>query len=333
MRTPGRRAGKISAWLISVLLACGLLGAYFTKLTTRPAVTNLPSLGIAISSQSPEAAQAFSRLTGVYPRVVAYYVSFGSPLRSVAAFQQAGVLPLVQLDPSHTSVAAIAAGQYDAYLTSIAAEVRDSRKPVALSFGHEMNGTWYSWGAGHTRPADFVAAWRRIHGIFQAAKTRNVTWVWAVDDVNPQTIREWWPGAAYVNWVGVDGYYWTPSERFAQIEGPTIRSLRSFTQDPLILTEVAVYPNPQSAAQVRDLFRSAAAYHVEAFVWFNQDRERAWSLQGDPAALAAFKAAAQNWPGGSGGGQAERPAREATGPVSQGVGNLLQLLRSRSVRM
>jgi hypothetical protein len=320
MKVLGRRTVRITPWLIPVLLALVLLVSYFTKLMARPQYENPgppvkaqpsgaagpPMLGVAISSQSPAAALAFARLTGIPPGVIAYYVSFGSPLQSVDAFLRAGVLPLIQLDPSHASVAAIAAGQYDTYLTSIAAKLRDGGKPVALSFGHEMNGSWYSWDPPQTSPADFIAAWRHIHGVFQTTGARNVIWVWTVDDVNPQVISEWWPGDAYVTWVGIDGYYWTPRERFAQIEGPTIQSVRRLTRDPLILTEVAVYPNPQSAAQVQDLFRSAAGYHVKAVIWFNQDRERAWSLQGDPAALAAFRKAAHGW--------SRRGDRMAVGP-------------------
>jgi mannan endo-1,4-beta-mannosidase len=62
-----------------------------------------------------------------------------------------GAIPLVQMNPTNASVAAIASGQYDAYLSSYAKAVRAYGKPVILSFGHEMNGTWYSW-ATRTHP-------------------------------------------------------------------------------------------------------------------------------------------------------------------------------------
>ena len=41
---------------------------------------------------------------------------------------------------------AIAAGKFDAYLSAYAVTVRAYRHPVILSFGHEMNGSWSSWG-------------------------------------------------------------------------------------------------------------------------------------------------------------------------------------------
>ena len=50
----------------------------------------------------------------------------------------------------NVSIAAIASGQYDGYLSAYAEAVRAYRRPVILSFGHEMNGNWYSWGYQNT---------------------------------------------------------------------------------------------------------------------------------------------------------------------------------------
>ena len=71
-------------------------------------------------------------------------------------------MPLVQINPKGISLAAIAAGHYDTYLTSYAEAVRSYRDPVILGFGHEMNGNWYSWGYRHPPAPAFVAAWRHI---------------------------------------------------------------------------------------------------------------------------------------------------------------------------
>ena len=76
----------------------------------------------------------------------------------------------MQINPKDVSLAAIASGHYDSYLRSYAEAVRSYRGPVILSFGHEMNGSWYSWGYRHTSPAVFVAAWRHIVTLFRAAR-------------------------------------------------------------------------------------------------------------------------------------------------------------------
>jgi mannan endo-1,4-beta-mannosidase len=59
----------------------------------------------------------------------------------------------VQIDPTDVSLAAIADGAYDGYLQSYAEQLRAFGHPVIIGFGHEMNGNWYSWGAGHVPAA------------------------------------------------------------------------------------------------------------------------------------------------------------------------------------
>ena len=48
----------------------------------------------------------------------------------------------------------------------------------------EMNGSWYSWGSGHTRPEVFVAAWRHVVSVFRRSGARNVRWLWTVNSTN-----------------------------------------------------------------------------------------------------------------------------------------------------
>ena len=80
-------------------------------------------------------------------------------------------VPLVQINPEGVKLKTIASGQYDPYLRSYALAVRAFGHRVIISFGHEMNGSWYSWGYGHTSPAVFVTAWRHIVTIFRQEGT------------------------------------------------------------------------------------------------------------------------------------------------------------------
>ena len=133
-------------------------------------------------------------------------------------------------------------------LFSYAEAVRAYRHPVIMSFGHEMNGYWYSWGYRKTSPAVFVAAWRHIVKIFRVLGAQNVTWLWTVNIINDthggQIPRpgQWWPGSSYVNWVGIDGYYLKPSWKFAPLFGPTIAAVRSVTADPILIAETGAVP-------------------------------------------------------------------------------------------
>ena len=45
-------------------------------------------------------------------------------------------------------------------------------------------------------------------------------------------IASWWPGAQYVTWVGIDGYYFRSSDTFSSVFGRTIKQVRKFTASP-----------------------------------------------------------------------------------------------------
>ena len=150
------------------------------------------------------------------PLTVGYYNGWEEPFQ--VSFAETGLshgaATLLQWDPTRTSVAQIAAGGFDSYLRSFARSVRDFGHPVVIGFGHEMNAYWYSWGNGQLPASTFVAAWRHIVTLFRDQGANDVTWLWTLQADEPGTgpIASWWPGAKYVTWVGMDGYYYRPSE-------------------------------------------------------------------------------------------------------------------------
>ena len=169
-----------------------------------------------------------------------------------------GAVTLVQIAPKNISLESIASGRYDAYLQSYASEVKAFGAQVILSFGHEMNGDWYSWGYTHTSPAVFVAAWQHIVTVFRNQGTTNVTWLWTTNIIGmPNRIPEpssWWPGNSYVNWVGIDGYYWNSTTDFASLFGPTIADVRELTSDPILIAETGAEPSAGQSAKIANLF-------------------------------------------------------------------------------
>jgi mannan endo-1,4-beta-mannosidase len=243
---------------------------------------------------------AFASATGVRPDVVLYYSGWLEPfqVRFATVAASNGAVPLVQLNPAGVSIAAIASGQYDGYLRAYADAVRAYRHPVILSFGHEMNGYWYSWGYLHTPAAVFVSAWRHIVTLFRALGVRNVTWMWTVNTIHSRADvpnpRRWWPGSSYVTWVGIDGYYFNSSSTFAPLFGPTIAAVRDLTSDPILIAETGALPSAGQPAKIADLFAGIRLYGLVGFVWFdsknviNQD----FDING-PAAIAAFARGAE----------------------------------------
>jgi len=241
----------------------------------------------------------FSRATGAHPRVVAYFERFGSPFVAGDACRviRFGAIPLIQIDPTDVSIAKIGRGKYHKYLTDYAKAVRKFHAPVAISFGHEMNGTWYTWGYKDTPPAEFVQAWRVIHTTFAAAGASNVTWVWTVNSIYPNDIplRRDWPGKAYVNWVGIDAYYWHATDTFDSMFGTVLDAVRPITHDPVLIAETAAAPGPQERSQIQSLFAGVRRNHLLGLVWFDINANRPWRLEGHPAALAAFRRAVKQY--------------------------------------
>ena len=204
----------------------------------------------------------------------------------------------MQINPFNVNLAAIASGRYDGYLNSYAEAVRAYSHPVILSFGHEMNGHWYPWGYTHTSPTVFIAAWRHIVTLFREVGAQNVIWLWTVNIIDPQggipSPTKWWPGSSYVNWVGLDGYYYEPSWTFTSLFGPTIAAVREITHDPMLISETGAAAGADQSAKIADLFAGIRPYGLLGFVWFDAEAGPDWRLNG-PAAIAAFQRGAKTY--------------------------------------
>jgi len=241
---------------------------------------------------------AFTAATGVQPNVIVYYSGWLEPFQVgfATAASDHGAVPLVQMNPTGTNLAAIANGRYDAYLSIYARAVHAYHHPVILSFGHEMNGYWYSWGYTHTSPIVFVAAWRHIVNLFRSLRVQNVTWLWTINTIHKLTRvpspDPWWPGNSYVTWVGIDGYFTESSSVFASVFGATIAYVRSLTHDPILIAETSVSPVADQPAKIADLFAGIHLYSLLGFVWFNSVDKVDWRLS-DPASIAAFRRGAE----------------------------------------
>jgi mannan endo-1,4-beta-mannosidase len=245
-----------------------------------------------------QAVAGFAKAVGKHPNIAGYFSGWTQPFaRSFAERARAhGAVTLVQIDPTYASIQQIAAGVYDGYLRSYADSVRDFGHPVIIGFGHEMNASWYSWGYGQVPPATFVAAWRHVVTLFRGQGAGNVTWLWTLQADTPGTgpVRSWWPGANYVTWVGIDGYYYRRSDTFARVFGRTIAHVREFTAKPVLLSETAVGPRAGQVAKISDLFAGMRRYATLGLVWFDMAQHQGiyhqdWRIEDSPAAETAFR--------------------------------------------
>lgn len=298
------------ATFLAVLVAVGAVSYAVTRVflhDPKPAAVHasLPPhlasyLGV-YEDDAPPAYQPiaqFASTAGRKPNLGAYFSGWAQPFATPFAklLQAHGVTPFVQIDPTYASVSAIVAGDYDSYLRSYADSVRNFGHAVVIGFGHEMNAPWYSWGYGHVPAATFVAAWRHIVTVFRGQGADNVTWLWTInqDRGNTGPIQSWWPGAQYVSWVGIDGYYFRPTDTFSTVFGQTIDQVRTFTNKPILLSETAVGPQAGQFAKIGDLFQGMRKYKTLGLVWFDKDQNQGiyhqdWRIEGDAPAAAAFR--------------------------------------------
>jgi|SRR5215472_8364856 len=260
---------------------------------TKPSVASARAHGPLFGIFQPEVpwkARITKAITrSLHPQIVQVYSRFGTKFRIRAARinHYDGALTLFQFDPRRVSLRRIATGHYDRYLRRYARSVTRLRFKIAISFAHEMNGNWYSWGYNHAGgPRTFVKAWRRIHRIFAQMHVKNVLWVWTINKLYlnnskriVQVTRADWPGKAFVNWVGIDGYFRFARWSFAKVFASTIRLVRKITNKPIILTETAVTLKRRSA-QLREIFAGVKHNKLHGFIYFDANARSKWSLHG-----------------------------------------------------
>jgi mannan endo-1,4-beta-mannosidase len=282
-------------------------GARFVSAPSRPpaAHVRLPAspasyLGVYEADAPPsyDPIIGFGQAAGRQPNLVGYYSGWVQPFATAYAksLHRHGVIPYVQIDPTFASIAGIAAGSYDSYLRSYADSVRSFGHGVVIGFGHEMNAPWYSWGYGHVPAATFVAAWRHIVTLFRGQGADNVTWLWTInaDQKNTGPIGSWWPGAKYVGWVGIDGFYYRSSDTFGSVFGRTIRQVHALTTRPVLLSETAVGPDAGQFAGIGNLFTGMRKYKALGLVWFDIKQHHGvlhqdWRVEDSQVAEVAFR--------------------------------------------
>lgn len=211
-----------------------------------------------------------------------------------------------------TTYASINDGSQDALIHRAAHSLKAFAKPVYLRWAAEMNGDWFAWGGPENGndPSGFVAAWRRIHDIFAADGVTNVSWVWApnadsspggVDTSSWNNWRNYYPGDAYVDWVGIDGYNWGTTlcaacwQSFGEIMDPIYRDYGA--RKPIMVAETASTESGGNKAAWIGAMRTWVKSHpaVKAVVWFDRTYTSTghdWALDTSAASTTAFGALA-----------------------------------------
>jgi hypothetical protein len=266
-------------------------------------------------SWQPRRIDRYARLVGRMPVIVSSYKPWNEPPfvpRELQAAWDRGAVPMVTWEPwswenhhLHFPLEAIARGRYDAYVRRAAKVAAAWGHPLLLRFAHEMNGTWYPWGSGRggNTPTAFRHAWKHLVRLFRRLGADNVQWVWApnVNNSGKFPFRRLYPGDAWVDWVGLDGFNWAIRgdwNSFTSIFADSYDELGRITHRPVIVTETASNQSggDKAAWVASALEREIPQFSaVRAVVWFTEPFNGVDArIDSSPAALRAFRRAADS---------------------------------------
>jgi hypothetical protein len=200
----------------------------------------------------------------------------------------------------------IIGGTYDSMITARAQAVKSFGQKFFLRWGHEMNGNWYPWdgannGADLAATTTFISAYQHIHDLFVAAGATNALWVFCPNDVSvpSDSWNQWqnyYPGDAYVDWMGFDGYNWGTVQTTSTWQSfPTIVSQIYSTLTakgkPIMIPETASTElGGDKAAWIAGILPSLKTMFpgIKALVWFQMNKETDWRIDSSSASEAAF---------------------------------------------
>jgi beta-mannanase len=300
--------------LAAMLTATGFAGA--TRVIAAPVVLGANTAGI--TEDTGLALDAFAARAGAMPKIAMYYQDWNEGWstallnpRFVAPIVARGAMPMITWEPDldsgeptnqpNYSPARIAAGAFDPYIRRAAREAAAYGQPFLLRFAHEMNGSWYEWGAipGNS-PADYVAMWRHVVSIFREEGATNVRWVWSPNvygSGGTEPFQAYYPGDEWVDFVSLDGYNWSglkPSgwRSFAEVFESSYQAMTELTGKPLMISETA---SPETggdkAAWIREILTVLPTRmpRVRALIWFDRLKETDWRIDSSVASDLAFR--------------------------------------------
>jgi hypothetical protein len=207
----------------------------------------------------------------------------------------AGRIPLVNWEPHNIDFGRIIDGSLDATIVARANGSKALGKKFFLDFAAEMNGD-EAW-SGNNAPL-YIAAYRHIHDLFLAGGATNVIWAWCpnVTDIhggNKQTM-DYYPGDAYVDWTGVDGYNWGTKnggwQSFHQVFSE-IYPLLAARKKPIIIGEMSsAQAGGDKAKWIDEIIPTLRASFplIKCLVWFDINKEADWRISSSPESEAAF---------------------------------------------
>ena len=152
------------------------------------------------NDQTHQNPDVFGRLTGKNLASAFCYLNYGRPFPAgwCEFLRQQSVAPHIAWEPNQ----GLDMVRDDDYLRRFAEQAARAGCPIFLRYASEMNGDWTAYGAD---PALYIEKWKLIYNVM-ARYAPNVIMVWCVNHIPEKRIPLFYPGDAFVDWVGVNFY-------------------------------------------------------------------------------------------------------------------------------
>jgi hypothetical protein len=199
------------------------------------------------------------------------------------------------------SWSSIASGAHDEVIRRRANDVRAFGKAIYLAFHQEPENDRQNGTAG-----SFIDAYRHIRTVFDDRGATNVRWVVILmgSTYASGKARSWYPGNAYVEYVGTDAYNWYPGRRgfewrwFRKIMQP-VYDFAVARGKPMMIGETGVqeYPGkrlPKRNWYIRALRTMKMWPSLKVFCYFNSNRIYPWWIHSSRRALRGFRVLARD---------------------------------------
>ena len=155
------------------------------------------------------------------------------------------LLPVLMLSIDRTQFNAVCEGKFDESIQRLSAFISSLDRPAYLAIGYEVNNPLFQ-----ISPESGKQAFRCMVDKIQAAGTNNLSYVWYINGMNPSyqnfDLMEWYPGDAYVNWIGTSIYKLTPAHysEDATFSSPNYQRLLEIADEkdlPIMILESSTY--------------------------------------------------------------------------------------------
>jgi len=230
-----------------------------------------------------------------------------------------GYVPMITLEDHFAKISStkkqpnlysITEGHFDDFFAVWAKQLKQVKGTILLRILHEFNGDWYPWCIANNdkNPALLVAAFKKIHTIFQQQGATNVKFIWCANSTSfPQEkwnfVMDAYPGDEYVDFVALDIYNGAgkglPVWRSFRKEG--IENYFVLTQQipdkPLFVCETSSRERKESEAkpaqdkaewiiQMSDALQTDMS-QIRLLTWFNE--KETFKVNSSPEAKNAYQ--------------------------------------------